>query len=574
MKKLNFKSFSIGLLLGGSVITAIAWDSYFEITKNLEIHSILYRELNSHYVDELNPGELMKTGIDAMLKSLDPYTVYYPESQVEDARFEQTGTYGGIGASFKVIDGDVVISETYENAPSQKAGILPGDILVEVSGKNIQGKKPAEVLNLVKGTPGSKVKIKISREGKNEVFDVTREEIKVKNVPYFDLVTEDVGYIKLAGFTTDAGKEVREALVSLKGKGKLKGVILDLRGNPGGLLREAVNVSNVFVDQDKLIVTTKGKMPEANRMYKTTGPVSDKEIPLVVLIDRGSASAAEIVSGTMQDYDRGVVIGNKSYGKGLVQITKPLKYNAQFKVTTSKYYIPSGRCIQAVEYSGKDKGQKIPDSLQNEFKTALGRRVYDGAGVMPDIEIHDKILHSVTRALIRKNLIFQFANQYRKENPEIAAPEVFELSDADYKKFVAFVLSKDLVYETQTEKAFSFLQKQAEKEKYSKLLTNELVALKNKLANEKKNDLDTFKDEIKELLTMEIVQRYYFETGRLKASRKYDNDIKKALEVLNTPSLYAKVLSTQWQIPRYEADEEGANFATEYMQEIREGLNE
>lgn len=574
MKKLNFKSFSIGLLLGGSIITAIAWDSYFEITKNLEIHSILYRELNSHYVDELNPGELMKTGIDAMLKSLDPYTVYYPESQVEDARFEQTGTYGGIGASFKVIDGDVVISETYENAPSQKAGILPGDILVEVSSKNIQGKKPAEVLNLVKGTPGSKVKIKISREGKNEVFDVTREEIKVKNVPYFDLVTEDIGYIKLAGFTTDAGKEVREALVSLKGKGKLKGIILDLRGNPGGLLREAVNVSNVFVDQDKLIVTTKGKMPEANRMYKTTGPVSDKEIPLVVLIDRGSASAAEIVSGTMQDYDRGVVIGNKSYGKGLVQITKPLKYNAQFKVTTSKYYIPSGRCIQAVEYSGKDKGQKIPDSLQNEFKTALGRRVYDGAGVMPDIEIHDKILHSVTRALIRKNLIFQFANQYRKENPEIASPEIFELSDADYKKFVAFVLSKDLVYETQTEKAFSFLQKQAEKEKYSKLLTNELVALKNKLANEKKNDLDTFKDEIKELLTMEIVQRYYFETGRLKASRKYDNDIKKALEVLNTPSLYAKVLSTQWQIPRYEADVEGANFATEYMQEIREGLNE
>lgn len=573
-KPLRFKSFAIGLFLGGSVVTAIAWDDYFEISKNLEIHSVLYKELNTLYVDELNPGDLMKTGIDAMLKSLDPYTNFYPESQVEDARFEHTGTYGGIGASFKILEGDVVIAETYENAPSQKAGIQPGDILSEVSGKSIKGRKINEVLKLVKGSPGSKVNIKILRDGTEKSFEIVREEIKVKNVPYSDLITEDIGYIKLEGFTNDAGKEVRESLIALKGKAKLKGVILDLRGNPGGLLREAINVSNVFIDKDKLVVTTKGKMPESNKTYRTLNPATDKEIPLVVLIDRGSASAAEIVSGTMQDNDRGVIVGNKSYGKGLVQITRPLKYNAQLKVTTSKYYISSGRCIQAIEYSGKSKGSKVPDSLQNEFKTSLGRKVYDGGGVMPDIEVYDKILHSVTISLLKKNLIFKFANQYRKTHETIAGPEKFVLSDADYAAFVSFVNSNGLSYDTHTEKALYELKKQADKEKYSSKLNAEISALQDKLKAEKKNDLEIFKDEIKELLTLEIVQRYYFETGRIKASRKFDGDIIKAIEVLNTPSLYAKVLSTQWQIPRYEGDVEGAKFEAEYTAEVKEGLDE
>lgn len=573
-KPLRFKSFAVGLVLGSGIVTAVAWDDYFEISKNLEIHAVLYKELNTLYVDELNPGELMKTGIDAMLNSLDPYTNFYPESQVEDARFEHTGTYGGIGASFKIIDGDVVISETYENAPSQKTGIQPGDILSEVSGKAVKGRKIGEVLSLVKGTPGSKVSIKVLRDGQPKSFEVVREEIKVKNVPYFDLITEDIGYIKLEGFTNDAGKEVRDALVSLKEKGKPKGIILDLRGNPGGLLREAVNVSNVFIPKDKLVVTTKGKTPESNKTYKTLNPATDAEIPLVVLIDRRSASAAEIVSGTLQDYDRAVVIGNKSYGKGLVQITRPLKYNAQLKVTTSKYYIPSGRCIQAIEYSGKSKGAKIPDSLQNEFKTAIGRRVYDGGGVMPDLEISDRILHSVTRSLLRKNLIFKFATQYKKDHATIAEPEKFVLSDADYAAFVAFVQSNGISYETQTEKALAELSKEAEKEKYSAKLSTELNALREKLKKEKANDLELFKDEIKELLTLEIVQRYYFESGRTKASRRYDQDLIKAIEVLNTPALYSKVLSTQWQIPRHETDTEGAQFEAEYMQEVREGMEE
>lgn len=573
-KSLRFKSFALGAVLGAGVFTAIAWDDYFEISKNLEIHSILYKELNTYYVDELNPGELMKTGIDAMLKSLDPYTNFYPESQVEDARFEHTGTYGGIGANFVIIDGDVVISETYENAPSQKAGIQPGDVITEVSGKTIKGRKIGEVLNLVKGSPGTKVNVKILRDGATKAFEIVREEIKVKNVPYSDLITPEIGYIKLEGFTNDAGKEVRDALVALKAKGPLKGVILDLRGNPGGLLREAINVSNVFIDKDKLIVTTKGKVPEWNKTYKTLNPATDASVPLVVLIDRGSASAAEIVSGTMQDYDRGVIIGNKSYGKGLVQITRPLKYNAQLKVTTSKYYVSSGRCIQAIEYSGKSKGLRVPDSLQNEFKTAAGRKVYDGGGIMPDIEIHDQILHSITRALLRKNLIFKFANQYKKDHPTIAEPEKFVLTDADYAAFVTFVQNNGISYETQTEKALAEMTKQAEKEKYAGKLNAEITALKNKLAGEKKNDLEQFKDEIKELLTLEIVQRYYFESGRIKASRRFDKDLIKAIEVLGTPVLYAKILSSQWQIPRHEEDVEGAAFEREYMQEVREEMEE
>lgn len=573
-KPLRFKSFALGLVLGTGIVTAVAWDDYFEISKNLEIHATLYKELNSLYVDELNPGELMKTGIDAMLKSLDPYTNFYPESMVEDARFEHTGTYGGIGASFKLIDGDVVISETYENAPSQKAGILPGDILTEVNGKAVKGRQIGEILNLVKGTPGSKLSIRALRDGAPKSFEVVREEIKVKNVPYSDLITEDIGYIKLEGFTNDAGKEVRDALVALKQKGKLKGVILDLRGNPGGLLREAINVSNVFIPKDKLVVTTKGKIAESNKTFKTLNPATDADIPLAVLIDRSSASAAEIVSGTIQDYDRGVVIGNKSYGKGLVQITRPLKYNAQLKVTTSKYYVPSGRCIQAIEYSGKAKGSKIPDSLQNEFKTAIGRKVFDGGGVMPDLEIPDRILHSVTRSLLRKNLIFKFANQYKKDHATIAEPEKFMLTDADYAAFVSFVQSNGISYETQTEKALAELTKEAEKEKYSAKLGPELQALRDKLKKEKSNDLELFKEEIRELLTLEIVQRYYFESGRTKASRRYDNDLIKAIEVLNTPALYSKVLSPQWQIPRHETDTEGARFEAEYMQEVKEGMDE
>lgn len=570
----KIKSIIPGFLLGILTVTIIAWDDYFEISKNLEIHSILYKELNTYYVDELNPGDLMKTGIDAMLKSLDPYTNYYPESIVEDARFENTGTYGGIGATFKIIEKDVVVSETYENSPAQKAGILPGDVLSEVSGKKTEGRSIGEVLNLVKGSPGSKVSIKLMRDGAPQNIEVQREEIKVKDVPFSDMIAPEIGYIKLVGFTAEASKEVKDALTGLKEKGKIKGLILDLRGNPGGLLREAVNISNLFIEKGKTVVTTKGKKPEWNKTYSTLNPPFDLEIPIAVLIDRRSASAAEIVSGTLQDYDRGVVIGNKSYGKGLVQITRPLKYNAQLKVTTSKYYTSSGRCIQAIEYSGKNKGEKIPENLQKEFKTAVGRKVYDGGGVMPDIEIKDKRLHAITLSLMRNNLIFKFANKYKKENPTIADPEKFELSDEVYEQFVAFAISSGLRYETKTEKALNEFKAMAEKEKQASILESEIQAILQKMEKEKQLDFKNYKSEIKELLIQEIVQRYYFEKGKIKASMRFDADIAKALEVLNNPTLYKQVLSPSWNIPRDEQDTEGAEYENEIMKEVREDMEQ
>jgi carboxyl-terminal processing protease len=568
----KLKSIIPGFLLGLFCMAAIAWDDYFEISKNLEIHSILYKELNTYYVDELNPGELMKTGIDAMLKSLDPYTNYYPESIVEDARFENTGTYGGIGATFKVIEGAVVISETYENSPAQKSGILPGDIINEVSGKKTEGRNIAEVLNLVKGSPGSKVSMKLIRDGVAQNVEVQREEIKVKDVPYSDIVAPEIGYIKLVGFTAEASKEVKEALTRLKETSRLKGLILDLRGNPGGLLREAVNISNLFIEKGKTVVTTKGKKPEWNKTYSTLNPPTDLETPIVVLIDRRSASAAEIVSGTLQDYDRGIVIGNKSYGKGLVQITRPLKYNAQLKVTTSKYYTSSGRCIQAIEYSGKNKGEKIPENLQKEFKTAAGRKVYDGGGVMPDIEIADKRLHAITLALIRNNLVFKFANRYKKENPTIAEPENYVLTDQVYEQFVAFVMESGLRYETKTEKALNALKATAEKEKQTLLLEPEIQAIRQKIEKTKEGELRNYKSEITELLIQEIVQRYYFEKGKIKASMRFDADVAKAVEILNNPTLYKQVLSPSWIIPRYEQDTEGAEYENEIMKEVREDM--
>lgn len=557
MKINKVKTFAAGLVTGAGILASLAYDDYFEISKNLEIHAILYREINTYYVDQVNPGELMQTGIDAMLSSLDPYTTYYPESMVEDARFESTGVYGGIGASFRNIDSKITIAETYENAPAQKAGIIPGDVITEVNGKNISGKPADEVLRLIKGAPGTKVQIKVKRDTDINIksFDLVREEIKVKNVPYSGMISQDVGYIKLAGFTNDAGKDVKDALLALKEKNKLKGLVLDLRGNPGGLLREAVNVSNVFIDKGKPVVSTKGKVEEWNKTFKTLNPAADTEIPLVVLVDQGSASASEIVSGTIQDYDRGVVIGNKTYGKGLVQTTRPLKYNAQLKVTTSKYYIPSGRCIQAIDYGKKDangKVIKIADSLQKEFRTLAGRRVYDGGGVMPDIPVADNTFHHISKALIRKNLVFIFANQYKSTHESIGSLNDFMISEADYQKFIQFLEARNFDYETQTDITLQELKKNLSKDNFMKNSEEELNRLQNKIKAEKKSDIQSHKEEIKLLLSSEIVSRYYFRKGRIEWALKHDDDITEALKVLAEPTRYKQILSSSFQIPRTE----------------------
>lgn len=555
LRKTKIAILSIAFVI--SLTAATLYDDFFEISKNLEIHAVLFRELNTYYVDNLNPGELMKTGIDAMLASLDPYTNFYPESQIEDARFEHTGAYGGIGASFRNLDGEIVIAETYENEPAQKAGLIPGDAIVEINNKSMVGKNADEVLKLLKGAPKTEVNLKIRRTGESHLksFKVVREELKVKNVPYYGMVDNDLAYIKLSGFTADAGKDVKDALVDLKTKNTVKGIILDLRGNPGGLLREAINVSNVFVEKNKLVVSTKGKVPEWNKTYKTLNTPTDTETPLTVLIDRGSASAAEIVSGTIQDLDRGVVIGNRSYGKGLVQVTRPLKFNAQFKVTISKYYIPSGRCIQEIDYARKN-GQKeasgVPDSLQKEFKTSIGRKVYDGGGVMPDVEVEDRNFHIISKALIKKNLIFLFCNKFKQENPTISEPTKFTVDDKIYNDFIKFCESKDFKYESETEHKIANLKKMAEKENYNSVIDDEIAKMTSKLQAEKKNDFTNYKDEIKYLLASEIVSRYYFQKGRIEWAMEQDSDVKMAKEYLRNSTKYKEILSASFQIPRKE----------------------
>src|SRR4030095_7316815 len=393
-------------------------DEYFEISRNMDIFATLFRELNIYYVDETKPGDLMKKGIDAMLESLDPYTNYIPESEVEDYRFMTTGQYGGIGALIGQKGDQVVITDPYEGFPAQKADLRAGDVIVEIDGKSIKGKKYDEISKILKGQPKTPVKLMLKREGEAEMLEKTivRDEIKINSVSYSGMLDNEIGYIRLTGFTDNAGIEVKDALVELKTKHNAKSVVLDLRGNPGGLLNEAVNITNIFVDKGVEVVTTKGKVKEWDKTYKALNNPVDDQIPLVVLVNSGSASASEIVSGSIQDLDRGIIIGQRTFGKGLVQTTRPLSYNSQLKVTTAKYYIPSGRCIQEVDYSHrKEDGSlgKIPDSLRVAFKTSRGRTVYDGGGVAPDIEVKEKDYADISKTLGNKGYFFEYANKYR-----------------------------------------------------------------------------------------------------------------------------------------------------------------
>ena len=430
------------------IITAISGlsfrDDYFEISKNLDIFTTLFREINLYYVDEVKPGDLMKTGIDAMLESLDPYTNFIPEDDIEDAKFMTTGQYGGIGALIRTKDDYIVISEPYEDAPAAKAGLMAGDVILEVEGKSTKGKSTSDVVKFLKGTPNTPVKILIQRPGTEKPIEktITREEIKVKNVPYFGMIDDKIGLIKLSGFTEDAGREVRDALTKLKENPSLEGVVLDLRGNPGGLLREAINIVNVFVDKGIDIVSTKGKVKEWDKTYKSMNNPVDLSLPVAVLVNRSSASAAEIVSGSLQDLDRAVVIGQRSFGKGLVQTSRPLTYNTQIKITTSKYYIPSGRCIQAKDYSHRNEDGSVgmvPDSLIREFKTRNGRKVYDGGGVNPDVSLPLQEFAPVTRAIAGENVLFDFATDYRLKNTEIPAAKAFSVNDNIFEAFVKYI---------------------------------------------------------------------------------------------------------------------------------------
>ena len=526
-------------------------DYYFEVSKNLDIFTTLFRDVNMYYVDSIQPGSLMKSGIDGMLKNLDPYTVYIPESDIEDYKMTHiSAEYGGIGALVHERDGNIQISELYEGFPAQKADVRVGDIILSVNGVSSKNKKVDDVTEFMKGQKNTTVKIVLQREGEPKPIEKTiiRDEIKFKNVPYFGMINENTGYIKLNQFLEDAGDQVRDALVTLKQNPKMKFVVFDLRGNGGGLLREAVDIVNLFVDKGQKIVSQKAKIKEMNMEYLASKSAVDADIPLVVLVDRGSASASEIVTGAMQELDRGVVIGQRTFGKGLVQQTYNLSYNTLLKVTIAKYYTPSGRCIQALDYTHRNADgsvEHVPDSLIHEYKTKGGRSVYDGSGIYPDIFTERKTFSNISQALATNYLFFDFASKYVREHPSIAPAKDFRLTDAEYNDFISFLDGKKYDYKNQSEKRLEALRASAEKEKYFSMMQNEFNTLKKKMEDTKKQDLQNHRDEIKEILEMEIASRYYYQKGRLESEFKYDTDLKKAVETLNDSPLFTSILAGQ-----------------------------
>ncbi len=537
--------------IGGYALLSYSFvDNYFEVSKNLDIFATLFRELNIYYVDEIKPGDLMKKGIDSMLESLDPYTDYIPESDIEDYRYMTTGQYGGVGALILQHDDKIIVSEPYEGFPAQKSDLRAGDVLLEINGISTKGKKTDDISKILKGQPGTSVKLLIEREGEKKPFEkvLTREEIKVKSVPYSGMLNETVGYIKLTGFTEDAAKEVKDALVELKKDKNLKSIVLDLRGNPGGLLKEAVDIVNIFVEKGQEVVSTRGKVKEWDKSHKTLNPPLDLEIPIVVLVNRGSASASEIVAGSLQDLDRAVIIGQRSYGKGLVQQTRPLSYNCQLKVTVAKYYIPSGRCIQALDYTHRDddgKVHKVPDSLITAFRTKNGRTVYDGLGISPDVHLKPEKTSNIVVSLLNKNLVFDYASRYKAMHPAIEGNGLkFRLKDDEFDDFVKFLSDKDYDYTSKSEKTLDDLKGIAEKEKYFDDVKPEYDALKLKIKHNKKDDLNKNKTELRSFLEEEIVSRYYFQKGRIMATLKDDPEVLSALDVLSAPGKYKDILTS------------------------------
>lgn len=532
---------------GGTFLSSGFSDNYFEIAKNLDIFATLFKELNISYVDETNPGELMKTGIDKMLESLDPYTTYIPESAVEDYKYMQTGEYGGIGALIRQDSNYVVIAEPYEGFPAHKAGLMAGDKLLKVNGLDVKGKTTSEVSSFLKGQASTKVSMLIQREGTPAPFavELNREAIKINSVSYSGMVSENVGYIKLTGFTQKASDEVKKALLELKKNPNFSSLILDLRGNPGGLLSESVNIVNLFVNKGTEVVSTRGKIKEQNMTYRAKNAPVDKTVPIAVLIDGMSASASEIVSGALQDLDRGVIIGQRSYGKGLVQQTRPLSYNSHLKVTIAKYHIPSGRCIQALDYSKpNDDGtvNKIADSLKSAFTTQNGRIVYDGGGIQPDIKMTPDTYSDILGSLISKDLIFNYVTKYRLAHETIAPAKDFKLTDAEYEDYKAYLKGKDYTYATPVEEELEEVAEQVKKDSLLSPLQADIKALQKKLKTYKKEDLVVYQKQIRAFLEGEIVSRYYFQKGRIEASFAKDADIDEAKKLLQNPMRYEMLL--------------------------------
>jgi len=521
----------------------------FEIAKSLDIYNSLLRELNLNYVDEINPGELNTAAINAMLDGLDPYTVFIPESDIENARFMTTGEYGGIGALIQY-DGEYTrISEPYYGWPAQKAGIEAGDVILEVNGTDCRKKNTAEVSELLKGQPGTEARLKLKRYGKDKPIEVTlkREKVKIDNIPYYTVYDNGVAYLSLSGFTRDVARQLKDNLVEMKKNNELKGFVLDLRGNGGGLMNEAVDIVNLFIPKNKPVVSMKGKAATANSLHATQNDPVDLEIPLAILVDGNSASASEIVAGAIQDYDRGVVIGERTFGKGLVQNILPLSYNTQMKVTVAHYYIPSGRCIQEIDYSHKkDTTQKKNDTLGKPFTTMHGRTVYEGHGITPDVKVTRDPYAIATAYLYGKNFIFDYATKYHSEHATIDSADRFKIDEATYQDFVKFVNEKGFSYTTESEKSLERLKKTAKDEGYLDKIQAQVDQLEKDLAAEKEKDLISNRKDIEELLRTEIVSRYYYQRGRIVSALQNDPDLQRAFEILlnsNGKDEYHSILS-------------------------------
>ncbi|MDP9076963.1 MAG: S41 family peptidase [Bacteroidota bacterium] len=522
-------------------------DDLFQLSKNLDVFASVYKEVNINYVDDINSSKMIKTGVDAMLDNLDPYTEFVPESEIEDYKLHYVSTqYGGIGAGIFSRSGKVFVSDVFAGFPAQKADIRPGDQLVKINDIPLDGKNNDQVSLLLKGSKGATIRLLVKRESDPKPVEknLVRDEIKQPNVSYSGMVDGNMGYIKLDKFLENSADEVTNALVAIK-KNNPNGIILDLRSNGGGILQEAVKIVNLFVQKDVEVVSQKGKIKEKNFTYNTVSNPLEPNLPLVVLVNSHSASASEIVAGALQDLDRAIIIGQRSYGKGLVQQTFNLPYNSLVKITIAKYYVPSGRCIQEIDYTHrKDDGTvvKVADSLIHEFKTKNGRSVYDGSGIYPDVFVKQERFANITQALVGKLLVFDYANRYRDTHPSIDDSKKYTFSDADYADFVKYLDGKNYSYNTASEKMLASLKTEATKEKQFGEIQSEYDALKAKMAASKKNDLQLHKDEIKQVLENEITARYYYEKGRYESNFKYDKELAQAVKVMQDKEMMASIL--------------------------------
>lgn len=517
----------------------------FEELKSLEILDQIYENLDLYFVDEIQHGKLSKIAIDAMLNELDPYTVYYHEANIEDYKLMTTGQYGGVGALIGTINGFAYITDPYEGNPAQKAGLKAGDKILTIDKRDMQGKSMEAVSDAMKGPKGTAVNIEIERQGTRLSFNVTRDEIKIPDVPYAGMLKDKIGYIALSSFTQTASEEIKKNLLELQGKG-MEGLILDLRGNGGGLLIEAVKIVNFFVPKGQVVVSTKGRAKQENMVYTTLSDPLAEKLPLVVLVDEGSASASEIVAGSLQDLDRAVVIGATSYGKGLVQRTFDLKYGSKIKLTIAKYYTPSGRCVQRLEYYDNVKenhSKEIPDSLLQKFKTKNGREVIDGRGIEPDVKIEDSLFSDITRALLTQNKIFLYANDYAAKNETLSSPESYVFTEKDMKDFIGFLEKSNFLYESTSEKYLSKLKAELEQKNQFANVEPAFLELQKKLKIPFQDFILAHTEEIGNLMENEIIGRYYYQKGKNIHAFRKDPVTKSAIDLLQNLEQYKKTLN-------------------------------